>query len=59
MELPKSVSEFAIWVGMQFPVLGAAALLAWWTLKYADRLHERQQKETQSLNDRLLADKDK
>lgn len=28
MEVPKTLQEFAIWVGMQFPVLASAALIA-------------------------------
>ena len=59
MELPKSASELAIWLGMQFPVLGASILLAYWAVKYAIRLYEKKSDETQKLNDRLSAEKDK
>ncbi len=40
MELPKSASELAIWLGMQFPVLGSAVLLAYWAVKLTEHLHE-------------------
>lgn len=59
MELPKTTSEYMIWLGMQFPVLGAAILLAYWAVKYATRLYDRKSDETEKLNERLIAEKDK
>jgi hypothetical protein len=53
--LPKSASELAIWLGMQLPVLASAILLAYWSVKHTERLHDQRIQDARKDNAALLA----
>ena len=58
MEFPKTASELAIWLGMQFPVLGVAAVSAWFAVKYAGKLHTARIQDAKSASAELLAERE-
>jgi hypothetical protein len=57
MELPKTPEEYAIWVGMQFPVLGASILLAWLVNRWNDAHRKEVLEELKLAQQALLTEK--
>jgi len=57
MEIPKTPQEFAIWVGMQFPVLGASVLLAWLVNRWNDAHRKEVLAELKLAQQALLTEK--
>ena len=58
MEFPKTASELAIWLGVQFPVVAAAAFLIRWAVRYTERLHEKRIQDAKKYHSDMLAEKD-
>ena len=58
MELPKTASELAIWLGMQFPVVAIAAFLIRWSVKHTEHLHEKRIQDNRMSDAALLHEKD-
>ncbi|MBY0457776.1 MAG: hypothetical protein K2V38_10595 [Gemmataceae bacterium] len=58
MELPKNFEQYVIWVGMQFPVLGAAAVVARWVMNRERASCEGQIKANDDKNAALVKVKD-
>jgi hypothetical protein len=50
VDLPKNLTEYAIWMGMQFPMLGATVFTAYRAMRYAERRYA----ENPSLYDERL-----
>ena len=59
MDIPKTAQEFAIWVGMQFPVLGAAVLVGRWLLRWSAANHAAEKEEIEKRNRALLDEKER
>ena len=57
MELPKTPEEYAIWVGMQFPVLGASILLAWLVNRWNNAHRKEVLEELKLVQQALLTEK--
>ena len=51
----KTWEQFAIWLGMQFPVLAASAVIAWWVVKEKNRAHAAELDRLQA-KDRAVQD---
>jgi hypothetical protein len=58
METPKTWQEYGIWVLMQFPVLGAAALVAWVVSRETGKRYREMIEEIKSAHRALLGEKD-
>ena len=56
--VPKNLTELLIWMGMQFPVLIAAAYLVRWTLRHSEGVHDKRIVELRSLHNAALAEKE-
>ena len=59
MEFPKTASELAIWLGMQFPVLGTAVLSAWFAVKYTGQLHKARIEDAKTASAELLVERER
>ncbi len=55
MELPKSWTDLAIWLGVQFPMLAVVAFSVWWV----GRKHVREIGRLEAEHEKLLAEKEK
>lgn len=58
MDSPKTWPEYGIWVLMQFPVLGAAALVAWVVSRETGKRYREMIEEIKTTHRSLLTEKD-
>ena len=54
----KNWEQFAIWLGMQFPVLAAAFLVTRWFLNRADAVFEKHIQQNDALHAKVTKEKD-
>ena len=59
MDIPKTVQEFLIWFGMQFPVLAASVLVGRWILRWSEENHAAEKADIEKRNQALLEEKEK
>ncbi len=58
MDPPKTVSDLAIWVAIQFPVLAAVVLVARWVLRWSNQQRVEEIKRIEDQYTKLLSEKD-
>ncbi len=59
MEFPKTTSELAIWLGVQFPVVASSILLAYWAVRFTERLQNKRFEGAEEQHAALLGEKEK
>jgi hypothetical protein len=57
--MPKTWEELAIWLALQFPVLGVCAAIVWWILGWSDRHQEAALLRNTAQHEQLIGEMEK